>query len=66
MFKHSQNKGTAFFAMASGDMEKERVAQANALVIANYMVSYFTVDWYILLFLRRFNRQIEIGVQQII
>jgi hypothetical protein len=30
--------------MASGDMEKERVAHANALVIANYMVSYFTVD----------------------
>ncbi len=66
MIEHSQYKGTAFYAVASGDMEKERVAQANALAIANYMFSYFTVDWYILLFLRRLNRQIEIGVQQIV
>ncbi len=65
-FEHSQYKGTACIAMASVDMEKERVAQANAPIIANYMVSYFTVDWYILLFLRRFNRQIEIDVQQIL
>ena len=42
--EHSQYKGTAFFTMASGGMEKERVAHANALIIANYMVSYFTVD----------------------